>query len=152
MKLVAIITIALTSSLFLSSCSSMRINYPPGKVMAKNIKKGAGGLVVEVVWVKNKKDTLDMQLIMKNQYENPIELDSDNWTLTFNNQQGSQRSSSFPLVIQSGALLKGVIVYNFYPDLPKEGTVKLVFKKIKGGKDYKKMHPDLVLEFPFKRG
>jgi hypothetical protein len=126
------------------ACSHHKIEYRPGELSAKSVSP-TGNLSADVVWMKNKKDTVDLLLMLTNTSKSSVFLRSS-FRLYFNNTEGVRYTNDMPEEIPSGAAPKGLLVFRFDTGKPMAGTVKLVIDPIYADADGKNKLPPITLE------
>ncbi len=137
------LTLLLAASIVLNSCGGKRVQvkYDSGEKVFRN-EKTDNSLGVEVVWVKNKSENVDLLLIVKNDYPHPIVIDEDGWHASFDDQKGEVKKLNFKTRFASEQAVKDLVIFGFYPPLPLKGTLKLKIDGIHSA-DRKKTYPPL---------
>jgi hypothetical protein len=93
-KMKRLMTIILTLGFFTAAgCAHKRVTYEGGG-FASNEKEGVG-LQAQVIWLKNKTDTIDILLALTNKYEQPLLFKRSGITLTLNGVPMPMKKSNF---------------------------------------------------------
>lgn len=150
-----LLTIVLSASFLISvGCSHNKVTYEGGG-FASNEKDG-NGIQARVIWLKNKKDSIDILLSLSNKYQQPLTFKRSGITLTLNGSEMSLRKSNFSGELAPNGLEKELIIFDtpVRKDEAANGVAVLKFDNLyldmgQSAKEDKKV-PPLVLELEVK--
>ncbi len=114
------------------------------------IDQNSKSLSTAVEWVKNKGDSVDMNLTFHNGYSHPIHFSRGAIRATFNGKEGVLRQDKFDVNLDPGESLSETFIFRFNPKIPKEGNFVFSIDPIYQGKlsDEKKVKlPKYVRQF-----
>ncbi len=144
------LVLLMISAAGLSACGGKRIkiDYEPGQVAVTNDKKGAG-VTAELIWVKNKTDSLDIMMTLKNGSAENLAFDPQSWTLTFNGQAGVMKYNDFKGgIVAAHGSRKELVVFSFEPKIPLDGDAVLTLGSFQAGK---KTLSKITVKFPVRK-
>jgi hypothetical protein len=112
-------------ALVLAGCASKTIPA------SKSFQNEANGLSVEVNWIKNKGDAMDLSLTIKNEYPHPVVVQEDSVMLEFVGRDPSRVIKSNPRwVVRPGNIKTAVVLFGYEPEVPEQGKGTLWVKNI----------------------
>lgn len=136
------------------ACGHQKIKYEGGGI-ASNEKEGRG-LQAQVIWLKRKKDAIDILMTLQNKYEQNVNFKRSGITLSLNGQQLALRDSQFSGDMGPNQLEKGLLLFSATAgELPETGVASLRIDKIvslsEDGKNTETKLPPLVMELEVKK-
>ncbi|HEX4924919.1 MAG TPA: hypothetical protein VFV50_12575 [Bdellovibrionales bacterium] len=137
-----------------SACGHQKIKYEGGG-LASNEKEGRG-IQAQVIWLKRKKDAIDILMTLQNKYEQNVAFKRSGITLTLNGQQLMLRDAQFTGDMEPNQLEKGLLLFaSAAGELPETGVAQLKIDKIVAvSQDEKKTEtklPPLVMELEVRK-
>jgi hypothetical protein len=138
--------VALSIAGFAGGCGHKRVEYEGSDGVASTGESGKS-LKARVIWLKNKKDTVDLSVQLANQYDKPIAFKRSAIKLSFNGVEGVFKKSGFSGDMAPGSMEQELIIFSFEPAAPKTGTVVLTIDPITTEDGGKKLAA-LKLELP----
>lgn len=138
-----LIALGLVSS---AACGHKRVKYNPGEAVTQN---EAGGLEAEMVWVKNKGDSIDARMILRNNYKEAVSFANGSFKMSFEGVPGRLKKVEFTGEMPAGATEEGLVIFEFKPKIGQTGKAILELSPIHKGDDEakRKKVPALKIEF-----
>ncbi|MBC7692401.1 MAG: hypothetical protein H7222_11615 [Methylotenera sp.] len=137
---------------FGASCGHKKISYNAAEATASSETDGKG-LITQVIWLKPKKDTIDLKVSLTNHYAHDIAFKRSAVRMTFNGVNGVPKKNDLTGDLPAGATESAVLIFEFDRIVAKKGTVVLTIDPITGGageaNEGKKI-PAINLELPVK--
>lgn len=144
--------IAALSLLTFAACGHGRIT--PGDQGKATTEAGEKSISTDVTWVKNKGDTVDILMSLKNGYDFPVAWKRGHVKLSFNGREGTIRKYEFTGQLEPGEVQKALVIFDFTPEIPREGKIVLTMgpftPEAKEGVTTPKSVPALKLEMDSK--
>lgn len=143
------IMIAVTTLALGIGCGKKRHKFTAEQGSASTEQDGSG-LLVDVDWVKNKRDSIDVLVYLKNTYGEPVVIPTKAYKVTYHGKTYGLRGPSTLEEFAPNTTEKKVLIFRTGEEIPKKGTVTLTIDPINQGeaeKVGKKLKP-IKLELP----
>lgn len=141
------ISLALLLSLVVfanASCSHKKTKIEEGEGTATNTGKAGEGLEGQILWLKNNKKSIEMNVQLTNHYTFPVSYEESSLHMTFEDAVGELKKNKLQGEIDADHDEKGTVSFTFDPPVKKLGKVTFTLDPIYG-KDKQKL-PALKLE------
>jgi hypothetical protein len=115
-------SLVLSIMLLLGACAYHKtiLNEKEGKANTEaNASEGVAG---HIIWVKNKADRMDINLMIINNYDFPVAFDTSSWKLMVNGTPASLHFQEFIGKIPKGGMIKGILLFDYMAEI--KGPVK----------------------------
>jgi len=119
MKLSSRAVYALLFVIALSSCGGKKVKYDDVQV------EGAGGLKAEVEWLKNKRHTIDVRVVLTNGSAGNVAIKPGGLSLTFDGQKGEFKGADWTISLLPNQTDTRNLSFLFSPKVKKEGLAVL---------------------------
>lgn len=134
---------------FSASCGKKRYRFNGDQGSASTEADGSG-LIVDVDWVKNKGDSIDVLLYIKNTYDHPVVIQTKSYKAEYHGQTYALTGLNRPEEFAPNTTEKKTLIFKADKKIPKKGTVILTIDPIHEGeidKMTKKLKP-IKLQLP----
>lgn len=106
-----------------SGCAHKTV-LAPDAATAKSEVNGKG-MSAQVIWLKNKKNAVDVMVRFTNTYSHSVFLKNKAFQLTVDNNQRGLKNSTFAFELAAGESVEKVLIFDFGESKPKTGTATL---------------------------
>jgi len=142
--------LAITLCTFAACDTAHKKQMPNGENTVSTDINGKA-LSLEVEWIKNKRKSLDMSLVLRNGYEQWVTYKKRSWNLTFNGRPSEVKRYDFSGEIGPGRIEKGIIIFAFQGNVEEHGHGVLTLDPVStsGDASGKQEVPAAPLTFKF---
>ena len=113
------IFVCLLSVLAFAGCSHKKLTYQNENAVIENEK---GGLSARTIWLKNKKDSIDVLFLLRNQYNETIVLKESAFIVEFGGEKFPARQGTGELVLRAGLTYEKLLIFKMHKHKAMEGT------------------------------
>lgn len=132
MRLISVLS-ALALAIVVSACAGKKVVYEGGAA-TKSTTTGPG-IASTVVWLKNKKQTLDVNLRLTNEYAHPVLFRLSQAKMTFGGVSVAPRDSGGIFELGAGMTAERVMIFPFGATKAMAGVAELTLIPQHDGKD-----------------
>lgn len=86
----------------------------------------------KVLWLKNKKDTIDLLVDLRNEYPHPVTLRSNSFALDFGGRTVGPQSDSIWVTLAPGMNREQLLIFKLGQTKPPVGPATFTVKPLKG--------------------
>ncbi|MBX2994216.1 MAG: hypothetical protein KF681_05330 [Bdellovibrionaceae bacterium] len=100
-------------------CGHKKLTYNNENNLVENEKDG---LSVRTLWLKNKKDSIDVLLMVRSGYAENIVLKESSFLIEFGGEKFAVRPGTGDLVMRQGLTYERLLIFKMHKAKPMEGT------------------------------
>ena len=101
--------------------------------LREGVNEEAKDLTASIIWIKNKRDSVDIKIKLFNGYTHPVHVNRSSFKMTFNGRHGNLNEDSLEIALGSKEFKEQYLMFRFTEEIPAAGDAVFTIDPIYSG-------------------